>query len=60
MQKIAHVVAEALHPLVLPNFVFGIIALGGFALMGLIMFSFRDVQNRHSHKSGQPEHHDHH
>ncbi len=42
---------ETLHPLVLPAPVFGLIALGAFFLMGLAIFTYRDVANRHSHKS---------
>lgn len=44
---------ETLHPLVLPAPVFGLIALGAFFLMGLAIFTYRDVANRHSHKSGK-------
>lgn len=34
-----------------PSFVFGIIAISTFILLGLIAFSYRDVANRHDHKS---------
>lgn len=53
MLNFALLAAETLHPLVLPNWVFGVIALSIFALLGLTLFSFRDVFNRHSHKSGK-------
>jgi uncharacterized protein involved in response to NO len=50
---------EALQPLFLPAPVFGIIALVIFAVMGFMVFSYRDVANRHSHKTDTPgsEHH---
>jgi uncharacterized protein involved in response to NO len=54
------VLAEAaLRPLFLPAPVFGIIALVIFAVMGFMVFSYRDVANRHSHKTDTPgsEHH---
>jgi len=44
---------EALHPLVLPNWVFGVIAIGIFSILGLMVFSFRDVYHRHNHKSNK-------
>ena len=44
---------EALHPLVLPAPVFGLIALGVFFFMGLAIFTYRDVANRHSHKTNK-------
>ena len=51
---------EVLHPLVLPNWVFGTIAIVIFATLGFVLFSFRDVFNRHSHKSGNSDHGGHH
>lgn len=46
------VLAEAvLRPLFLPAPVFGIIALVIFAVMGFMVFSYRDVANRHAHKN---------
>ena len=36
-----------------PTFVFGVIGLSVFILLGLITWSFRDVANRHDHKSTQ-------
>ena len=51
---------EKLFPLVLPNWVFGVIAISIFAILGLTLFSFRDVFNRHSHKSGKSDHGGHH
>jgi heme/copper-type cytochrome/quinol oxidase subunit 2 len=50
---------EALHPLFLPAWVFGIIAVTVFVLMGFMVFSYRDVANRHSHKTDTTgsEHH---
>lgn len=34
-----------------PTFVFGAIAMGIFLLLGYITFTYRDVANRHEHKS---------
>jgi uncharacterized protein involved in response to NO len=46
------VLAEGvLRPLFLPAPVFGIIALVIFAVMGFMVFSYRDVANRHAHKN---------
>jgi hypothetical protein len=51
---------ETLHPLIMPAAVFGIIALGIFFFLGLAIFSYRDVANRHSHKSSNADHGGHH
>ena len=51
---------ETLHPLIMPAPVFGIIALGIFFVLGVAIFSYRDVANRHSHKSGNSDHGGHH
>ena len=54
------VLAEGvLRPLFLPAPVFGIIALVIFAVMGFVVFTYRDVANRHSHKTDTSgsEHH---
>jgi heme/copper-type cytochrome/quinol oxidase subunit 2 len=40
-----------------PTFVFGIIGLVVFGLLALITFSYRDVANRHEHKSGNSQAH---
>ena len=46
------ILAEAgSRPLFLPAPVFGIIALSIFAVMGFMVFTYRDVANRHSHKT---------
>lgn len=50
------ILAEAvLRPLFLPAPVFGIIALVIFAVMGFMMFSYRDVANRHAHKTDESD-----
>jgi len=50
------ILAEAvLRPLFLPAPVFGIIALVIFAVMGFMVFSYRDVANRHSHKTDKSD-----
>lgn len=42
----------------MPPIAYGIIAMVGFIALGLITWSYRDVANRHSHKtSNQQAHH---
>ena len=56
---VARVVAEteAHHTeLPMPAFMFGVVAAVVFAILGFVMFSYRDVANRHSHSSGAAEH----
>ena len=43
--------AEGANALPFPTFVTGAIAFGIFILLGLVAWSYRDVANRHSHKS---------
>lgn len=55
----AAVVAEEhreLAELVFPTWVFPLIAAVVFVALGYIFFSFRDVANRHSHKTGGTSH----
>lgn len=40
-----------------PTVVFGIIAISVFILLGVITWSYRDVANRHDHKSGKSNSH---
>ena len=47
---------ETLHPLIMPAPVFGLIALSIFFVLGIAMYSYRDVANRHSHKSSKSDH----
>ena len=45
--------AEEAHvQLPFPSVIFGVIGISVFILLGLITFSYRDVANRHDHKSG--------
>ena len=45
--------AEEVHvQLPFPSVFFGVIGISVFILLGLITFSYRDVANRHDHKSG--------
>jgi hypothetical protein len=39
-------------PLFFPAWVFPIIAAAGFIALGFVVWSFRDVANRHSQKTG--------
>lgn len=40
-----------------PSFVFGIIAMSTFLLLGFVTWSYRDVANRHDHKSNNSKAH---
>lgn len=44
-------VEEAGVQLPFPSVIFGVIAMATFILLGFITFSYRDVANRHDHKS---------
>ena len=45
--------AESEHvELFMPSYAFGIVALVVFAAMGIVMWSYRDVANRHNQVSG--------
>ena len=49
--------AEVVNPLPFPAFVFGAIAMTTFILLGFITWSYRDVANRHEHKSSNSQGH---
>ncbi len=52
--------AEAEHelaPLWMPAPLFGVVMAGILLVLGLVTYSYRDVANRHSHKTGG-DHHD--
>ena len=51
MSNILANAAEVTYPF--PTFVFGLIGFGVFVLLGFITWSFRDVANRHDHKTTQ-------
>lgn len=56
--SLIHIVAEgATQELGFPTFVMGAIAMGVFILLAFVTWSFRDVANRHSHKSSDKQHH---
>jgi hypothetical protein len=40
-----------------PTFVTGVIAMAIFILLGVVTWSYRDVANRHDHKSSNDSHH---
>ncbi|WP_138275491.1 hypothetical protein [Rhodoluna limnophila] len=48
---------EAFVTLPFPAVYFGVIAMGVFVLLGLITWSYRDVANRHDHKSTDSDSH---
>ncbi len=63
MLPLAVVVAEAAAPeLPFPPVVFALIAAIVFVVLAFVMWSYRDVANRHSHKTNGPTAHgsDHH
>jgi hypothetical protein len=49
---LASAAEEAHVQLPFPAVFFGVIGMAVFILLGLITFSYRDVANRHDHKSG--------
>lgn len=40
-----------------PSFIFGVIAMSAFLLIGWVTWSYRDVANRHDHKSNDSKAH---
>lgn len=40
-----------------PSFIFGVIAMAVFLLLGWVTWSYRDVANRHDHKSNDSKAH---
>ena len=51
-QTIALAAAEAHVALPLPEWAFGTIAIVTFVALGVVTWSYKDVANRHSHRSG--------
>lgn len=41
----------------IPAVMYGVIALAGFMLLAFIVFSYRDVANRHAHKNSDSQGH---
>jgi hypothetical protein len=54
---LASAAEEAHVQLPFPAVFFGVIGMAVFILLGLITFSYRDVANRHDHKSGNSSAH---
>ncbi len=52
LEQVVRAAAETQHALIWPNWVFPLIAAVVFVFLGFVMHSFRDVANRHSHKTG--------
>ena len=48
---------EEAHSAGLPPFMFGVIAMGIFLILGFVTYTYRDVANRHEHKSGDSSGH---
>lgn len=51
MLLLAVAASEEAAPLVMPNWAFPLIAFIVFLIMGIVAWSFRDVANRHAHKT---------
>jgi len=51
--------AEESHALPMSPFAYAGIALAVFAALGFVVFSYRDVANRHSDKTGPADHDSH-
>lgn len=53
MSLVTAVLAETVHARELPMepFLYGLIALAVFLVLGIVTYSYRDVANRHRHKS---------
>lgn len=45
---------EELAPLLMPPLAFAGVAVAVFVTLGFVVWSFRDVANRHSQKTGKP------
>lgn len=41
----------------IPAVMYGVIAMAGFILLAFIVFSYRDVANRHNHKNSSSQGH---
>lgn len=52
LQQVVSAAAETQNTLIWPNWVFPLIAAVIFVFLAFVMHSFRDVANRHSHKTG--------
>lgn len=50
---------EELAPLIMPAWAFAAIAVAFFVVLGFVTWSYRDVSNRHSHKTGSQSHDSH-
>ncbi len=61
MSLLAAIAAEEhqLAPMLMDPLWFGVVAGVVFLILGFTTWSFRDVANRHSHKTGSAEHGDH-
>ena len=52
LSTVVHAAEEAQHALIFPNWVFPLIAAIVFVFLFIVCYSFRDVANRHSDKTG--------
>jgi hypothetical protein len=52
------VLAETKVPLIMPPLAFGAIAFGIFLFFGVVVWTYRDVANRHAHKAATTYHSD--
>ncbi|MCX7522243.1 hypothetical protein OSC27_08125 [Microbacterium sp. STN6] len=51
MSLVTAVLAEAEHALPAPTWVFGVVPLVLFAVLAFVLWTYRDVANRHVHKA---------
>ena len=49
---------EVVNPLWAPGWVFGVVPLAIFFVLGFVLYTYRDVANRHSHKVNKTASHD--
>jgi heme/copper-type cytochrome/quinol oxidase subunit 2 len=52
MVEVVIAAGEIVNELIFPPVFFGLITLGIFGFLGMVMFSYRDVANRHRQKTG--------
>lgn len=57
MLLLAIAAAEEQAPLIMPNWAIALTAFVVFAFLGFVTRSFRDVANRHAHKTSGDAHH---
>jgi cbb3-type cytochrome oxidase subunit 3 len=54
----AAVLTDTKVPIIMPSWAFGAIAFGIFLFFGVVVWTYRDVANRHAHKAAASYHDD--